>query len=179
MARIHEEVLSDGIELPPLLLCSILTYMRDEKLPLKEINYVYKWTVVSLSVTSICLFAYLIYKLRAGLMKSTIDIIIEIGLLVGLVPVMVSFLVFEVLSFKKLHQPLSLCIRRFVGRTIILCGLLLFLISLLMLASNMNLLKPETAICYGVLIWLTWLGLTFIILTKFKRIIQKLSEGDW
>lgn len=149
------------------------------ELLLEEINNVRKWTVISLLALSLCLFGYFIYKVRTGLLKSVTDIAIEAGLLIVLIPGIISFLIFEILSFKKLRQPLNVCVKRFFGRTIIISMLIFPLIFLLIIASNLNLLETENVMHHGTIIFFIWLGLTFLMLTKFKRAIQKLSNGKW
>jgi hypothetical protein len=148
-----------------------------------EEDYVGKWATILSSLTFLVVLGYFGYLEHNGLVKSLMDYIVLIGLPMGILPLVAYFLSSEILGCRKFHRPREICLKRFAGRLLLCLGLMSIAYLVLVSAVLAGLLNPGRPSTFLILVPMTilvgWSALAFLVVTKFREAVRKLTEGLW
>jgi hypothetical protein len=146
-------------------------------------DYIDKWTVASFLLAFWAVVGFFVYLMHNGLVKSPMDYILLIGLPIGILPLFAFLLSSEISGCKKFKRSREVCLKRFIGRAFLYLGLLsVFYLSLIasILAGLLNTGGSLASIIFvSMIILVGWSALIFVIQTKLREAVRKLTEGLW
>jgi len=152
----------------------------NEELSLEQKNRLHGMAAIPFFVVFFVLtYYFLFYLVSYGIVVGTIwDFFIYFVLPLFLIGVPSSCLAFEILYHREIKQPLTLHVKRFSGRVLLIIPSGLSFCGLLALANIF--LSPITGEKYAIIIGgLTWMLGFYVVLTKFKEFFSKLDRGEW
>jgi hypothetical protein len=148
-----------------------------------EEDYVNKWATILSLLAFLATLGYFGYVKHNGLVKSLMDYIVLVGLPMGILPLATYFSSSEILGCRKLHRPKETCFKRFVGRFFLCLGFMSVAYLVLVFVVLADLLNPGNSSAFLILVSMAilagWSALTFLVVTKFREAVRKLTEGLW
>jgi hypothetical protein len=155
--------------------------MMAKQITQEELNRLYSMSIIP----AIIIFAFvLVYYSFVHLEQISssgslmLDLLVNLFPLILLLPPLAFFLTFEILYSQRVKDTAKLCIRRFLGRMVILLVsvalfLFIYMTSYFFFAP---LISEKFAILLSFWLWLIVLGL---FVARLGHVFSKLEKGEW
>jgi hypothetical protein len=152
--------------------------MVTEELSKKEEIHLYNLSVIPCAIVFILIMVYFVYLMHTNPIKSVADYLFRVGSLIAIFLPLSIFGTFELLYSRKVKKPFKIHLKRFIGKMVVALTMMssLFGILSIFFYGIPTFVSEAVALICSFTIWsLIWA----ITILRFRRVFDKLYQGQW